>query len=387
MSYLGNSFNTQPITPATDFFSGNGVTTIFTLTRPVQSNYSIEVVVNNVQQNPSNTYTINASNQIVFVAAPSTGVNNIYVVYNSTTAQNNGVGQGTVGTQQLGSVSNINSIGSNLSLQTNGTNAITVDQNQNIVLGPFTSTGYRIDVRGGTIGQTSGTQYSAIQLTASDTPVSNTDFLQITNTRTATGPSWTTRGWRLQQRVDATHMGWMQFNGSGNTAGISFGTGATTTSPTAVPEVARIDSVGRLTVPNMPFVSFYPSGILSTTLGSADGSVFVQLTTANYLTLVDQVGGHWNGSAFTCPVAGMYQVSISGIKYPQAGVLHVDLRVNNVGYAGGNARNRAEETATYCQFGSTYILRCAAGDALTWWAFGAAGWHPGHGVWSIRLVG
>jgi len=139
--------------------------------------------------------------------------------------------------------------------------------------------------------------------------------------------------------------------------------------------------------PTMPFVSFYPSGITSGVVGSADGSVYLQLTTANYLTLVDQVGNNWNGSQFTCPVAGMYQVSISGIKYPQGGVLHIDLRVNNVAYAGGNARTRAEETATYCQFGSTYILRCSAGDAISWWAFGGAGWHPNHGIWSIRLVG
>jgi hypothetical protein len=139
--------------------------------------------------------------------------------------------------------------------------------------------------------------------------------------------------------------------------------------------------------PTMPFVSFYPSGITSGVVGSTDGSVSLQLTTANYLTLVDQVGNNWNGSQFTCPVAGMYQVSISGIKYPQGGALHIDLRVNNVTYAGGNARTRAEETATYCQFGSTYILRCSAGDAISWWAFGGAGWHPNHGIWSIRLVG
>lgn len=69
MGYIGNSYNQQVITPATDFFSGNGVTTTFTLTRPVQSVYGIEVVVNNVQQNPSSTYSINASNQLVLVAA------------------------------------------------------------------------------------------------------------------------------------------------------------------------------------------------------------------------------------------------------------------------------------------------------------------------------
>jgi len=96
MAYLGNSFNQQMFTPATDFFSGNGVTTTFTLTRPLQSIYGIEVVVNNVLQNPSNTYSINASNQLTFVAAPSAGTNNIYVNYNAPISQVNGIGQGTV---------------------------------------------------------------------------------------------------------------------------------------------------------------------------------------------------------------------------------------------------------------------------------------------------
>ena len=101
MAYLGNSFNQQMFTPATDFFSGNGVTTTFTLTRPMQSAYGLEVIVNNVQQNPSNTYSINASNQLVFVVAPSAGLNNIYVNYNAPIAQINGIGQGTVQSSAL----------------------------------------------------------------------------------------------------------------------------------------------------------------------------------------------------------------------------------------------------------------------------------------------
>ena len=127
MGYLGNSFTQQTFTPTTDFFSGNGATTTFTLTRPVQSVYGMEVVVNNVRQNPSNTYTINAAGQIVFIAAPSVGTNNIYVSYNSPIAQITGLGQGIVTTQQLGSVSNINSVNSNLTLQTNGSTVLTLN--------------------------------------------------------------------------------------------------------------------------------------------------------------------------------------------------------------------------------------------------------------------
>ena len=130
MGYIGNSYAQQSITPATDFFSGNGVTTTFTLTRPVSSIYAIEVVVNNVQQNPSSAFTINTLNQLVLTGAPSTGTNNIYVMYGSQVAQTGQPGQGTVGNQQLGSISNINAVGSNMTLQTNGTTALTIDQTQ-----------------------------------------------------------------------------------------------------------------------------------------------------------------------------------------------------------------------------------------------------------------
>jgi hypothetical protein len=131
MGYIGNSYLQQSIIPATDFFNGNGVTTTFQLTRPVTSLYAIEVVVNNVQQNPANAFSINALNQLVLTGAPSTGTNNIYVVYNSQVAQTGQPGQGTVGNQQLGSISNINAVGSNMTLQTNGSTVITLDQNQN----------------------------------------------------------------------------------------------------------------------------------------------------------------------------------------------------------------------------------------------------------------
>jgi hypothetical protein len=100
MAYIGNTSVTTNVQPATDFFSGNGVTTAFTLSRSVISAYTIEAVINNVQQNPSNAYTV-SGNVITFTSAPPTGVNNIYVNYNSIQGQVVGIGQGTVGPQQL----------------------------------------------------------------------------------------------------------------------------------------------------------------------------------------------------------------------------------------------------------------------------------------------
>lgn len=101
MGYIGNSYTQQVIQPASDVFSGNGLTTTFTLTRPVQSVFQVEAVVDNVQQNPYTAYSINASNQIVFSGAPPSGTNNIYVLYNGAVAQVGTLGNGVVGSQQL----------------------------------------------------------------------------------------------------------------------------------------------------------------------------------------------------------------------------------------------------------------------------------------------
>ena len=82
MSYIGNSSNTQSFTPAVDYFSGNGVATSFTLSRSVGSTAQIQVIVNNVIQNPSTAYTV-LNNTLTFTGAPSSGTNNVYVYYTS----------------------------------------------------------------------------------------------------------------------------------------------------------------------------------------------------------------------------------------------------------------------------------------------------------------
>lgn len=102
MAFIGNTNTTQAFTPAVDYFSGNGSTTAFTLSRPVASVAQVQVVVNNVAQNPSSAYTI-SSNTITFTSAPSSGTNNIYVYYTSPITQVIAPGQGTVTTTSLAS--------------------------------------------------------------------------------------------------------------------------------------------------------------------------------------------------------------------------------------------------------------------------------------------
>jgi hypothetical protein len=86
MSYVGNTPTQQAFSPVIDYFNGNASTTAFTLSRPVASVAQVQVVVNNVAQNPASAYTVN-SNTITFTSAPSSGTNNIYVYYTSPITQ------------------------------------------------------------------------------------------------------------------------------------------------------------------------------------------------------------------------------------------------------------------------------------------------------------
>jgi len=100
MAFIGNTNTTQAFTPAVDYFSGNGSTTAFTLSRPVASVAQVQAVVNNVAQNPSDAFTVSGST-ITFTSAPSSGTNNIYVYYTSPITQVIAPGQGTVTTTSL----------------------------------------------------------------------------------------------------------------------------------------------------------------------------------------------------------------------------------------------------------------------------------------------
>jgi len=141
MAVIGNSSTQQAFTPAIDYFSGNGSTTAFTLSRPVASVAQVQVTIDNVAQNPSSAYTISGST-ITFTSAPLSGTNNIYVYYTSPITQVIAPGQGTVNTTALGNITNIASGNSSLTLQTGSgnTTAVTVDTSQNVGVGVTPST-------------------------------------------------------------------------------------------------------------------------------------------------------------------------------------------------------------------------------------------------------
>ena len=101
MAFIGNTVTTQGFTPAIDYFSGDGTTTAFTLSRPVASVAQVQAVIENVPQSPGNAFTING-NTITFTSAPPSGTNNIYVYYTSPITQVTGLpSNGMVGAALL----------------------------------------------------------------------------------------------------------------------------------------------------------------------------------------------------------------------------------------------------------------------------------------------
>jgi hypothetical protein len=77
MSYIGN----QPVggSIVSEFFSGNGTTTAFTLTHTYGNEASVLVFIDGVRQNTLGYAVINA--QLQFDTAPPAGTNNIEIVY------------------------------------------------------------------------------------------------------------------------------------------------------------------------------------------------------------------------------------------------------------------------------------------------------------------
>ena len=81
MAYIGSSGALTNQATAADTFNGNGTNTQFTLSRSVYNTRDIEVVVNNVQQNPfDGSYSVSGQT-LTLSGAPSAGANNIYVIY------------------------------------------------------------------------------------------------------------------------------------------------------------------------------------------------------------------------------------------------------------------------------------------------------------------
>ncbi len=101
MAHIGNSPASYFTAVTTDVFSANGTATAFTLSKYVSNPADLEIVVNNIQQNPfSGSYSV-SNNTLTFSEAPLAGSNNVVVTYRQATIGSTIPTPNTVGNNAL----------------------------------------------------------------------------------------------------------------------------------------------------------------------------------------------------------------------------------------------------------------------------------------------
>ena len=136
MAYLGNAPKNNLLTMNSSQYSGNNILTNFTLSQSVGNVNEIEVYVGNVRQDPFSAYSVTGGTTLAFTAAPPTGTNNIYVVY-----QGKAVGTTTPGENSI-EFGMIKSINGGYENKATVSTALTIDATDNMMLcGPVSFTG------------------------------------------------------------------------------------------------------------------------------------------------------------------------------------------------------------------------------------------------------
>jgi hypothetical protein len=159
---------------------------------------------------------------------------------------------------------------------------------------PFTnilSTG-RINYSGGSLPSTSASRLTLLNLTSTTT---NTSNLEVNSIRVSTGTDWLTSGYRIQCKVDAEYMGYIQFNGN-NETGISFGTGYMSTDGTSNNrERMRIDISGRVIIGTSSVITTNSILNLSSNSTLVDGAVHRAFNNSNNIFEFKNAAGTTRG--------------------------------------------------------------------------------------------
>jgi hypothetical protein len=323
MAYLGPPPSQKLATPTSQYFSGNGSATAFTLNRPVNVAEDLNVFVNNVAQQPGagKSYTATGTT-LTFDAAPDAGTNNVYVVYR-------GLAEPTTRLEHPS--------GQPLAATT----------------GTFS----------GAVSATTGTFSGNVGVgAASDT---GENHLQFTNNA-------------VTAFVGVEGSSGNRFLGSA-TNNAFFGTTGADGLELATNNNVRmvVDSSGRVTTPVQPYF-FAESTHTGTSLSTG---------VCPFNTVTHNVGNHYNGTnyTFTAPVAGKYLFTVSVLNYPSAssaGELYFS--INGGGYT---ALMRFNGIASQVSITGSAILNLSASDTVKVYGSLYFYGNGGHGHFSGMLLG
>ena len=268
MAYIGPPPSQKLATPTSQYFSGNGSATAFTLNRPVNVAEDLNVFVNNVAQQPGSgkSYTATGTT-LTFDAAPDAGTNNVYVVYR-------GLSEGTLRLEQdpnSGITATTGTFSGDLTVDTT---TLKVDSTNNRV-----GIGTASPLSGLSVESSTGGVFT---LSTSDTTGTSGDTLGQIDFYSGDVSTGSTG---VQARISGV------YDSNGDSAAITFTTGTSTGSgsPT-IAEHLRITSTGKVETSNRDF-GFFNHGT-NVTLAD-DASIVINGTVAGcgLLALYDTASG------------------------------------------------------------------------------------------------
>jgi hypothetical protein len=165
--------------------------------------------------------------------------------------------------------------------------------NGNVAIGAASPTA-KLDVYSGVLGTSDGDQLEQARFRSTTT---NASYLRIFTERDGAGSAWTTAFTRIQQRIDTSDHGYVQFSGADNVAGMSFGIGNN--------EAMRITSSGNVGIGASPVHEL-------DVVGDGARSVVRANTTASNARLEAQASNYWSGSTYTGTALIQYGSTATG---------------------------------------------------------------------------